>query len=162
MPVSTHTHTYKYILLCFGFDFIIPFHCVPSKHAQQPDTPIYLFSDFYNQPYQACAMLLHTSFTSHVNHIGLNQSTTLLPAQKQGSITCWPGVKKNETLYNPTLRKLLWFPCSWQFHYWWGKVNWQRWCPKTYIRSNIQMIPLSQYQLWPSGAMKAQLYIQGS
>lgn len=55
-----HTHTSANILLRLGFDFIIPSHCVLFERAQQPDTPIYLFSYFHNQPHQACVILLHT------------------------------------------------------------------------------------------------------
>lgn len=45
-----------------------------------------------------CNAFTHTSLVCDVNHIGLKESITLLPAQKQRAITCWSGAQKIETV----------------------------------------------------------------
>lgn len=41
-----------------------------------------------------CNALTHATLMCDVNHIGLKESITLLPAQKQRAITCWSGAQK--------------------------------------------------------------------
>lgn len=49
-----------------------------------------------------CNALTHTSLVCDVNHIGLKESITLLPTQKQRAITCWSGAQKIETVSYPS------------------------------------------------------------
>lgn len=54
-----------------------------------------------------CNALTHASLVCDVNHIGLKENITLLPAQKQGAISCWSGAQKIETVYSLTLGNYL-------------------------------------------------------
>lgn len=41
-----------------------------------------------------CTALTHTSLMCDVDHTGLKERITLLPAQKRRTITCWSGAQK--------------------------------------------------------------------